>query len=336
MALSDHYLPETDLCNQFTQQEDYRMFQTSVSPGPYLDSNFTQVPTPIEETTVVSVSTVFFPGANGVEADLVLSSSDSVLFYVQSSIIIAACDTAFRSIANMPLSNKKLRNVILNIPDSSEVLNIILHMLYGTSCAQHSPAFDALITAVDRMPFYEISPKALIVPNTPLYTYLLSHAPLYPIQLYTLAGHHKLEALAIHTSSHLLAYPLANITDDTAQRIGAIYLKRLMNLHVNRLNALKEILLLPPHPHPPTKECGFGEQKKLTRAWALVSAYLAWESRPDLSTHSMQIAFGPVAERLTCQQCKGGVNSRIKDVIVQWISVKVSNTVYPLCAARYS
>ncbi|TFK35184.1 hypothetical protein BDQ12DRAFT_612179, partial [Crucibulum laeve] len=289
-----------------------------------------------EETTLVSVSTVFFPGANGVEADLVLSSSDSVLFYVQSSIITAACDTAFRSIANTPLSNKKLHNVILSIPDSSEVLNIILHMLYGTSCAQHSPAFETLITAVDRMPFYGISPKDLIVPNTPLYTYLLSHAPLYPLQVYALAGYHKLEALAIVTSSHLLSYTLKNITDDTAERMGAIYLKRLMNLHINRFSAFKEILLLPPHPHPPTKECGFGDQKKLTRAWALASAYLVWELRPDLSTYSMQSAFNPMIERLSCEQCKASLNGRIKDVIMQWTSVKVSNTLHPVCAARYS
>ncbi|TFK35183.1 hypothetical protein BDQ12DRAFT_688628, partial [Crucibulum laeve] len=152
-------------------------------------------------------------------------------------------------------------------------------------------AFKTLITAVDQMPFYDISPKALIVPNTPLCAYLLSHAPLYPLQLYSLAGHHKLESLAIHTSPYLLAYPLANITDDTARRMEAIYLKRLMNLHINRINALKEILLLPPHPHPPTKECGFGEQKELTRAWALALAYLAWESQPGLAIPVHQIMY---------------------------------------------
>ncbi|TFK34090.1 hypothetical protein BDQ12DRAFT_377939 [Crucibulum laeve] len=36
----------------------------------------------------------------------------------------------------------------------------------------------------------------------------------------------------------------------------------------------------------------------------------------------MQTAFDPVTKCLTCQQCKGGINSRIKYVIVQWTSVK--------------
>lgn len=189
---------------------------------------------------------------------------------------------AFQRFLGMPLSDKNLRDLIINVPDSSSVLNIILHLLYGTPSAQHSPSFDVLRTAVDRMPFYGIIPKDHIVPMTPLYTLLLSHAPLVPIDLYALAGHYDLQSLAVATSPHLLSYPLANITDEMAERISAIYLKRLLSLHMNRSNSLKQILLGPPHPHPQTKECTFVEQKKLTRAWALVSAYLAWDERLGL------------------------------------------------------
>lgn len=173
---------------------------------------------------------------------------------------------------------------MVNVPEISSVLNVIIHMLYDTSSAQHSPSSEVLITAVNRMPFYEIDPKLHITPSTSLYTLLLSHAPLVPLEIYALASHFDLHELAVSTSSHLLSYPLATITDDMAERIGAVYLKRLLSLHVDRANALKRILLLPPHPHPQTRECDFTEQKKLTRAWALVSAYLAWDARPGLWT----------------------------------------------------
>lgn len=228
------------------------------------------------------MSTAFFPGAHAVDPDVLFSSSDSVLFYAHSDIITGTAPNAFHRFLKAPLTDKNLRNHIISVPDSSSVFNIILHLLYGTPSAQHSPSLDDLKTAVDRMPFYGIVPKDHIVPMTPLHQLLLSHAPLFPIELYALAGHHDLKTIAIATSSHLLSYPLSNITDDIAERIGAVYLKRLLSLHVNRFNSLKQILLIPPHPHPETKDCTFEEQKKLTRAWALVSAYLAWDARIGL------------------------------------------------------
>ncbi|CAK5282107.1 unnamed protein product, partial [Mycena citricolor] len=34
------------------------------------------------------------------------------------------------------------------------------------------------------------------------------------------------------------------------------------------------------YPHPPTAACDFANQKSLNRAWALATAYLAWDIRP--------------------------------------------------------
>lgn len=76
-----------------------------------------------------------------------------------------------------------------------------------------------------------------------------------------------------------------------AERIGAVYLKRLFFLHFGRAEALKRILLPPPHPHAPTPSCDFSDQKKLTRAWALASAYLAWDTRPG----PYKSVYGPCA-----------------------------------------
>ncbi|KXN91239.1 hypothetical protein AN958_01761, partial [Leucoagaricus sp. SymC.cos] len=288
-------------------------------------------------TTVISLSTVFHPGAHEIEPDTIFISSDMVLFYVHSQVLKAHSPHAFRRVFEAHQDTDKgtpkgfksgpmessVQDGLIRIPDTSSVLNVILHTLYGTSSAQHSPSFETLTIAVYRMPFYDLNPKACIVPRTPLYDVLLTHAPLFPIQLYTLAGHHDLQELAVATSSHLLSYPLSNLPEEMAERMGALYLKRLLCLHLDRFNALKHILLSPPHPHPVTRECNFTDQKKLTRAWALVAAYLAWDARPDLSTHSMRSAFQPLTENLSCELCNEGLQKRIKDVIVQWASVKV-------------
>jgi len=224
---------------------------------------------------------------------------------------------------------------------------VILHMLYGTSSAGHSPSFEVLVNAVDRMPGYDIQPVKLILPSTPLYNLLLSYAPLHPLDLYGLAAHHSLHSLAVTTSSHLLSYSLPSITDTQAERIGAIYLKKLLLLRVDRFTALKKILLKTPHPHAPTKACGFGDQKGLTRAWGLVSAYLVWDASLgrrifafpfiilyvdvgllDISTHSIQSMLHPLTEHLDCEQCHQVLHDRIKDVVVEWASVGVSVVIY--------
>jgi hypothetical protein len=150
------------------------------------------------------------------------------------------------------------------------------------SCAHYSPSLEALIAAVHALKSYGMPLKARIVPTSPLFTLLLSHAPLHPLELYTLASSYDLYDLAVSTSSHLLSFPLSSLSDDMAEQIGPVYLKRLFFLHFGRADALKRILLPPPHPHAPTPWCDFTEQKKLTRAWALASAYLAWDARPGV------------------------------------------------------
>ncbi|KAF8192547.1 hypothetical protein BJ912DRAFT_1021817 [Pholiota molesta] len=271
---------------------------------------------PADNQTLVSVSTTFFPGARllPVTDDIVLLSSDNVFFYVHSHILIASSDNGFRGRLPAPVTSSKDDDAIISFPDNSTVLNIILHTVYDMSCAHYSPSFPALVSAVNRLPAYGIPPKVRIAPSTPLFSVLLSHAPLFPIELYALAASHDLYDLAVATSSHLLAFPLATITDEMAEKIGPVYLK----------HALKRVLLPPPNPHAPTPMCDFTEQKRLTRAWALASAYLAWDARPDLSTSSMESALRPLAEHLTCEHCQQSLRDRIKNLVVQWSVVKVS------------
>ena len=241
------------------------------------------------------MSTTFFPGSEHLASppDTVLLTTDNVFFYVHSHLLLAASDNRFRELLQQ---HSNAQDPVISVPENSTVLNIVLHSVYDMSCVQYSPSFSTIITAVNRLAVYGIPPKTRITPSSYLFSLLLSHAPAYPLELYALAASHDLYDLAVATSSHLLSFPLGSLTDEMAQYIGPIYLKRLFFLHFGRSDALKRVLLPPPHLHPPTPFCDLAEQKKLTRAWALASAYLAWDARPgkifylsyDLGLHEVR------------------------------------------------
>ncbi|KAI0723118.1 hypothetical protein C8Q76DRAFT_794091 [Earliella scabrosa] len=279
--------------------------------------------------TIVSVSTTFHPGANllPIPSDLILLSSDGVFFYVHTTQVLSVSNNQFNGLVPPKPAKTKVRDdlePVLSLPESASVLNIVLHVVYDLSCAHYHPGLETLILAVDAMATYGLSPRQHIAPSTPLYSLILNQAPMQPIVIYALAAAHDLYELAVPVSSHLLSFALHTLTDEIATRIGPVYMKRLFFLHLGRLDALKRLLLPPPHPHPPTTSCDFTEQKKLTRAWALASAYLAWDARPDLSTSAMESALCPLADHLSCEVCKKSLADRVKQLIVQWSVVKRS------------
>ncbi|THH05708.1 hypothetical protein EW145_g4600 [Phellinidium pouzarii] len=277
----------------------------------------------VEGNACISVSTTFFPGANidSVPIDLIIVSSDSVFFYVQSQRLLSASDNEFNS--HLPIKRELLESdPILTLPESSSVLNIVLHTIYNMSCSHYSPSLADLSAAITALKVYGVPLQTSLAPGTPLSTTLLSYAPTNPLELYAIASAYGLHEIAVSTSPHLLSYSLPSITDDMATRIGAVYLKKLFFLHLGRIEALKRLILTPPHPHAPTPTCDFVEQKKLTRAWALASAYITWDVRPDMSASTIESALCPLVDHLSCDVCKVVLRDRIKDVVVQWSVVK--------------
>ncbi|OJT09632.1 hypothetical protein TRAPUB_13885 [Trametes pubescens] len=240
------------------------------------------------QSTIVSISTTFHPTANilPIPTDLVLISSDKVLFYVHTTQVLGVSTNHFNdTILPQLLGDLKsgeveggVHNPITHVPESSAVLNVILHSSYGVPCEQYKPTLNVLITAVDAMPSYGLSPKALVVPATSLYSLILAQAPIHPLHVYALASRHDLYELAKPVSSFLLSFSLDTLMGDFVSLIAPVYLKKIYVLYSTRLDALKRLLYLPPHIHPSTPECDFAEQKKLARAWALATAYLAWEA----------------------------------------------------------
>ncbi|KZT29313.1 hypothetical protein NEOLEDRAFT_1175022 [Neolentinus lepideus HHB14362 ss-1] len=323
------YVSETDV---FPAADPKPVAERVVPPGPssqVLTPPASQTATPADDdtpdTTIVSVSTTFFPGASvdPLPPDLILLSSDTVFFYVHTHRLLTASENGFNSqLPATPREDSSDVGPVLGIPEPSPVLNVILHTVYHMSCVHYSPTFPELEAAVTAMSVYGIPLRPHITPTLPLYQHLLLHAPLAPLSLYALAAQHDLYELAVAISAHLLSLSLPSMSDELAIRMGPIYLKRLFFLHLGRADALKRLLLPPPEPHRPTAWCDSGEQKKLTRAWALAAAYLAWDARPDLSTTTIEVALSPLGDQLTCDHCRLALKERIKSLTMQWSAVK--------------
>ncbi|KAI9508680.1 hypothetical protein F5148DRAFT_867610 [Russula earlei] len=282
-------------------------------------------PSEESEQTTISVSTTFFPGAelDMLPTDLIMLSSDSVFFYVHTHKILAASANGFNSL--LPLKEHGQPDDvggILPLRHHSVVVNILLHTIYDMSATHYAPTPEAVVAAVDCFEEYGLSVRTHLAPPSPFYALFLGTAPQAPIEFYAISGAYDLHHLAVPISSFLLTYPLATLTDELAVKMGPLYLKRLFYLHLGRVEALKRLLLPPPQSHPPTANCDIVEQKKLTRAWALASAYLAWDVRPDLSTHAIEAALRPLGDYLACDQCTQLLRERINNLVSQWSTVK--------------
>lgn len=281
-----------------------------------------------EKHPVVSISSTFSPGSRKAIPDTIFRSSDAVLFYVNSATLIRVTKRAFEPILQSSLEENILRNHhhnFISIPDNSAVLDVILHVFYDILFKPAPPPLEALETAVCRMNMYGLAPSLHVSPSTPVFEALYSHAetgPQIAIRVYALAGQHNLYSLATRTSPHLLSYTLSELSDDLAKRMGAKYLRRLMSLHLTRVDELKRIIIRPPHTHAAASGCSLSDQKSLARAWALAASYLAWDSRPDINAQTIRSTLSTLNEHIFCNECRKALHHRIKEVIVHWLEVK--------------
>ena len=244
-----------------------------------------------QDTTVISVSTTFFPGAElgqPCPPDLILYSSDSVFFYVHSSVLVKFSKNSFNSLLpSYPVSptSDDGAHLTITVQEDSHVLNIILRLFYMIPCVNLCPSVDVISKVISSLKRHGVTIKSFAAVDTCLYDLILSRAPLHPIELYSIAAENGLDELAVAVSPHLMSFNLATLTDRMATQMGPSYLRRLFFLHLGRNEALKRLLFTPPVLHGPSPQCDFTEQRKLTRAWALAAAYLAWDGRPGLLLH---------------------------------------------------
>ncbi|PSR80496.1 hypothetical protein PHLCEN_2v6703 [Hermanssonia centrifuga] len=266
---------------------DYFSPQSSSSSA---EAQSTPVGTPADggEGQLISMSTMFYPRAqlNALPPDLVVISADEVFFYVHLHILSYASVNNFGQL--LPIDTKPAARAeslhILKVPEHSVKVNVLLHIIYGISCEQYSPIFETVVGSVDVMKKYGIPVERYGDRGAPLFSLLLNHAPVHPIEAYAVAAGSGLEDLAIAISPHLLSYDMAQLSDELALRMGAVYLRRLVALHDDRMDVLRKLILSPPQPHSQdgSSAVAYCDNAAALRAWAQAAEELAWEARPGM------------------------------------------------------
>lgn len=200
---------------------------------------------PMLASTCTEVSTIFCLSArwhsHHGSPDIVLFTSDSVLFHVHSHVLLAVPDTGFHALIPSYLLSMKNSDPVVHVPESSSRLNIILHAIYNMPCSHFSCPLQDLSDAVDHFALYGMVPRSYILKNSSFYNLLLSYVPHLPLDVYTFASKHELEDLAVSASFHLLSFNLSTLTEEMAKAIGPSYLRRLFFLQIGRSDALKRV-----------------------------------------------------------------------------------------------
>ncbi|KIK54984.1 hypothetical protein GYMLUDRAFT_48186 [Collybiopsis luxurians FD-317 M1] len=272
--------------------------------------------------------------------DLVLKSSDSVLFHVHTEQLNSASRNNFGALA---VPNGAMNPVAVS--EDHKILTIILDIIYRKPSAalDYSPPFpfDTLAAAISRLPVYGIDLHAQLdlnnsngavadtdtdksSPAHPMFQALHAHATTHALQLYILAAQNNMEALAVAASTYLVGLQMEDLTDEDAEAMGSRYLHRLILLQLRREEALKKILLQPPYPHRETPDCDVLDQKALLRAWVLFAAYFAWQIRPDLPSAALENLLAPLAGHVSCELCKRSIREQVTKIVHEWEAVKAT------------
>ncbi|KAF9054709.1 hypothetical protein BJ165DRAFT_1329731, partial [Panaeolus papilionaceus] len=268
------------------------------------------------------VSTSFLPNSHpAYKPDIILVTSDSVLFHVCTSLINLQSPHAFETMLASPLRSFKEKVVPIDL--HSEEMNIIMYIAYGKCPISEFPTLLTIITAIDRMPLLGMTPKDYLVPECPFYSLLLTHTSSNPMEIYCLAGRHGLDNLAISSSGFLLSVSPLSVTDEQAQRMGGVAFKRLMCLHDNRICSLRNLLLQPPRHHPATVRCNFADQRTLFRSWTVAGASILYHAHLEISSGEFQNDLTRLARVIRCEQCSKSMQDRIKDALKQWMDIEV-------------
>jgi len=271
----------------------------SPTPFPPESSAAARIPEDDESSISISISATFFAGASHdpCPTDVILLTTDNVYFYMHSSRLLQHSNNSFGGLLADP-------NVPLLIAETSEVANLAFHALYGLDPSSYVPIPAVLLRAFSMLTLYGIEPYLVLVPNSPLYNFIIGLGAKYPLETYSLAAKFSLEALAVEVSKHLLTTPLHSITDDIARAMGATYLRRLFFLHLGRTERLKELMMQLPTAHELSTDCSENDQKSLQREWRASALALSWSADPGTTSSQLYQAFLPLTQkRNLCPKC---------------------------------
>ncbi|KAI0768793.1 hypothetical protein BD413DRAFT_94443 [Trametes elegans] len=274
--------------------------------------------TPQPEYQAFSTSATFHPlfETGGCCPDTVLVTQNYAVFNVHSKVLLANSTNKLGGLLGEDVP-------VVIIPETDDVVDIVLRIMYGMSCLHDPPSMDTTEQALAALRKYGAPLAQLAALSSPLYWLVLSYAPHAPIETYALAGHYGLEHIAVEISPRLLAYDLSNVSEELIVKMGPVYFRRLFHLQRSRLAALRRIVLRTPALHAPTETCDAErQQQQVIRAWAFASADIVWNALPNTSTHALCAAFTQAGSTIDCLDCQVMVQTRIQELISEWSALK--------------
>lgn len=239
------------------------------------------------EYRVISVSVTFNINSNldVLPPEVVLVSADNVYFYVHYHKLMQASSTQFGAWlpATKPVDCSASNPLVVVVKEPAAVLNVVLYIIYGMRCNQHFSSFDVVAAAVRSLDKYGVRLRECLASDQPLYHLILTRAPLDPVEAFAIAGENQIEDLAVSISPYLLRIWVDEVPNETAIRIGPVYLKRMFSLQRKRVKLLHVMISEAPYPHPPTPRCSPSDRQALSRAWTLAVSALVMNSSPGES-----------------------------------------------------
>ncbi|KAI0682889.1 hypothetical protein BC835DRAFT_1397953 [Cytidiella melzeri] len=265
-------------------------------PGTAGGGPTTPVGTPTENvpfasgsSTPIHVSNTFNLNArlDGLQPDVVVISIDKIFFAVHYHKLITSSFNNFNGLlppnAN-PSPNIPLMSIV---PDHSSVINIALHCIYELPCDKYNNPFEVLAASLPVLSKYGLPPSRYLARGTPLYNTILNHALMRPIDTYALAASNGLEDLAVAASAYTLHLKLHHMPQQSADKMGTLYLQRLYHLHLSRMDRLKELLDAKLFPHVAKPHCSVEQRQVVSRAYQLAGAQVFYSATPADSTPRM-------------------------------------------------
>ena len=261
--------------------------------------------------------------------DLTIVSSDLVHFHVHSHRLLANSSNNFNGRLSHPLSSHLDGHDFptLKEAESGRILNVVLHVIYGTTehirSSQTTLSLTDILSVISTLQLYGISIRGVADPSSALFDAIVAHCPYSPLAVYIIGAKYNqdLHHIAKHASQYLLSLDLSSISDEAASDMGSVYLKRLVLLHTTRIREFKRIVSQSPPLHTPQQSC---DSTPLARVWGLGSAYLAWIASADVEESVIDNIIGQLEAKLPCDACKAILREKGQRLTRDWAAVTVS------------
>ncbi|KAG9000082.1 hypothetical protein FRB94_005661 [Tulasnella sp. JGI-2019a] len=211
---------------------------------------------------------------------------------------------------------------IAYVDEPSEVLNIILHIVYETPVAHHGPSLNLIDQALSRLSKYGIQAPP-VNRGSDVWTLLLNFGHRDPVRVYAIAASHAIEPICIAASELTLKVALDVVTEEDALKMGAVFLRRLLFLHLGRQQALKRIILEPPMAHKASQTCSIADRQLIEQRWSLgVADLIVQDASHNTPVDALIGAFGPVVNSSRCDVCRENIRERITQVMKDWDGIR--------------